>query len=71
MSEDIKISKGHLVSIITILVAILLQTAAAFIWAGRITERLEAVRTDVRSVKQDLTRRIERIEDRTTNDHTK
>lgn len=67
MPEELKVSKwgvGIIVTLCGLVFAITVQTALAFKWAGQVSERLDNLSSTVSNTKTDLTRRIERIEDR-------
>lgn len=67
MGENLKISKWGitvLVGIAGVFVTLAIQTALASRWAGSVTSDLNSIKATVNETKADLTRRIERIEDR-------
>ena len=67
MGENVRISKWGVmvfVSLAAIAGGLLVQTALAFKWAGQMSADMQSIQKTVNETRTDLTRRIERIEDR-------
>lgn len=64
MGDNVKISKWAVGIFVSIFAAIAIQIGVMIFWGGRVSERLDNLNSTVNSVKSDLTRRIERLEDR-------